>query len=872
MLSVYTTLSWRYLRRRWVRALLIVLSIAAGVSMLVATRALNQTMAQAAQVAANPLAGAVDLLVTNGDAPLDRSLAKEVAAIEGVQAARPRIFEKVRVLDAKGSPLDLPNSAALLIGLDFKEETADGGQGSSPWTVEPDGDALKNRFYAKGFLGRPVILGKVLADAIDQAKGKDYENLTLKAARQKEPVDVVRIASVTAQGPAAALGGNLVILDLPAAARVVGLKPGQVTRIDLVLAPGADRDAVRRRVEALLHGRAAVRTPDEQSQSVQNVMASMQVGLLLCGVAALVVGLFLVYNALSVSVAERRHEIGILLAVGATRGQIRRLFGSEAALLGLVGSLLGIPLGVLFAQLALEPMQETVSNIFLPVEARRVEVSWRLLLTALAAGVGTAVLAALVPTIAASREKPAAAVRRIPAAPTWSYRLAQLAGSAALLLLGCGSILVREYLPQRVGLYGGLALVLIAALLATPLLTASLAWLLQPLARRCLGIEGRLAADNIVRAPGRTGVVIAALAAGVALVMQTAGVIRSNRQALRDWVQESIAADLVVTSDSPVSSGNRGQPMDPGLRERLKAIPGVEEALPVQLRKQFYRDTQVLLIALNAADYYHTDTHRPQAVADVELYRVLSAAADGVLISDNFAYLHKVNVGDTITLTSPAVKLRVVGKLVDYSWNHGTIIVNQSFYERHWQNTRGVDIFDVYLVPGTDVAKAQEDILRRLGAENGLVVLSRSELQKHIDTTIERLFGIAYGQQLVVMFVAALGVVTALLISVLQRRREMGLLRAIGALQAQVVRSVLAEAALMGVIGTLIGLAVGVPLQWYALQVIFPEETGFAFPVYIPWGEALLIAAASLATASLAGLGPALHAVRVRIPEAIALE
>ena len=122
------------------------------------------------------------------------------------------------------------------------------------------------------------------------------------------------------------------------------------------------------------------------------------------------------------------------------------------------------------------------------------------------------------------------------------------------------------------------------------------------------------------------------------------------------------------------------------------------------------------------------------------------------------------------------------------------------------------------------------------------------------------------------MFVAALGVVTALLISVLQRRREMGLLRAIGASQTQVVRSVLAEAALMGVIGTLIGLAVGVPLQWYALQVIFPEETGFSFAVYIPWTEALLIAAASLTTTTIAGLGPALYAVRMRIPEAIALE
>jgi putative ABC transport system permease protein len=122
------------------------------------------------------------------------------------------------------------------------------------------------------------------------------------------------------------------------------------------------------------------------------------------------------------------------------------------------------------------------------------------------------------------------------------------------------------------------------------------------------------------------------------------------------------------------------------------------------------------------------------------------------------------------------------------------------------------------------------------------------------------------------MVVAALGVVMALLISVLQRRRELGLLRAVGASRLQVIRSVLAEASLMGVIGTLIGLLVGVPLQWYFLRVVLLEETGYSFPVHVPWTASLWIALASLVTATLAGLGPAVYAIRQRIPEAIALE
>jgi len=152
------------------------------------------------------------------------------------------------------------------------------------------------------------------------------------------------------------------------------------------------------------------------------------------------------------------------------------------------------------------------------------------------------------------------------------------------------------------------------------------------------------------------------------------------------------------------------------------------------------------------------------------------------------------------------------------------------------------------------------------------VILKRDELRQRIADMIRRIFGIAYSQEIVVGLVAALGVVMALLISVLQRRRELGLLRAVGATRGQILRTVLAEATLMGFIGTLIGLAVGVPLEWYCVQVILFEEAGFLFPVLIPWLEAGLIAGIALLVATLAGLGPAWHTSRLRIPEAIAYE
>ncbi|HYT93143.1 MAG TPA: FtsX-like permease family protein, partial [Gemmataceae bacterium] len=550
MLSVYTTLSLRYLRRRWVRAILIVLSIAAGVSMLVATRALNQTMDRAAAAAANPLAGVADLLVSNGDAPVERTLAAELRKLDGVQAAHPRIFANVKLPDLK-------DRTVLLVAIDLLAEKRD--DTTTRWHVEYD-KGTKAQFVLESVTGTAVLVGKSLDEALT---GKQVR---VQAPAGKKPATLTRAGAINASGAAAALGGNVLLIHLnDTACRIAGIKEGMVSRIDLTLKPGAHRETVQKSVAAVLAGRGEVRTPEEQNQTVQNVMVSLQVGLLLCGVAALVVGLFLVYNALSVSVTERRHEIGILRGIGATRGQVIRLFTGEAALLGLAGSLLGIPLGLGIAHVGLDPMQEVLSKIFFTMEATAVEISGGLFVAAVVAGVLTAVVAALVPALLAARDKPAEAVRRIPVVRSWRYRFAQVAASVLLLVLGVLCIALRDQLLPRAGMYGGLGLVVLSALLATPALTAVLARLLQPLARRCLGIEGRLAADNLVRAPGRTGLVIAALAAGVALVMQTAGIIRSNRIALREWVRESIASDLIVTAGSPVSAGGQSLPMDEAL-------------------------------------------------------------------------------------------------------------------------------------------------------------------------------------------------------------------------------------------------------------------------------------------------------------------
>jgi putative ABC transport system permease protein len=493
------------------------------------------------------------------------------------------------------------------------------------------------------------------------------------------------------------------------------------------------------------------------------------------------------------------------------------------------------------------------------------------------AGVAVAVLAALVPAVQAAHEEPASAVRRIPPVQGWGHRAVQVAASAALLAAGMVVMLLRDELPPRWGTYGGFVLVLLGMLLTTPLLAAAAARLVQPLARALLPLEGWLAADNLVRSPGRTGLVITVLAAGVAIFIQTAGVIRSNEDPILDWVDQTTDAELYVMSGSTVVGSGQNLQLRADLAHditiRAALRDDVEAVLPVRGLQVNFRDSdRVYLIALDARGFAAGGHHGP--LEGTHLYqRLAQPGAANAVVSENFAVLYHVKEGDVISIRGPRgpVRLNVAGVVVDYSFNRGAVIIDRELYRQHFHDALA-DMLYVYLRPGADVEAVRRTLLENWGTDDALVVLTRGDMRKRFIDTMTKFATVAYAQELVVALVAALGVVFALLISVLQRRRELGILRAVGATQSQIVRSVLAEAALMGAIGTLIGLAVGIPVEWYIMHVLIVGETGMFLPVLIPWLQAGIIAGGALVVATLAGLMPALRTMHLRIPEAIAYE
>ena len=369
LLSLFRTLSLRYLRMRWGRAALIVLSIALGVAMLVSTQLLNQCIDAASGETTTPGADLADLVVT-GNRRVRLDHLPKLRALPGVAAAQPMLIERVILPD-------FGNRTVILIGLD--------ASGGAVADKNPFSAKLTVTNPAAWLSGRGTVVGKELA-AVLAPDGKPSKPFQIRAAGRK--LDVYPGGVVELEGKAAKLGGFLLVMDVRQAAKMLE-QDGICERIDLYLEPGADRQAVKHAAQAAVGSTAQVKTPDAAGKATREVVGGIRIGFTLCGIGAMVVGLFLVYNALAVSVAERRHDIGVMRSMGATRPQVAWLFAGESMLLGFIGAVLGVPLGWGLARLTFLLARKEMEQLFLTAN-QPLALTLDTVVLALVAGVATA--------------------------------------------------------------------------------------------------------------------------------------------------------------------------------------------------------------------------------------------------------------------------------------------------------------------------------------------------------------------------------------------------------------------------------------------------------------------------------------------------
>jgi putative ABC transport system permease protein len=657
-------------------------------------------------------------------------------------------------------------------------------------------------------------------------------------------------------------------MDIYAAQKMFG-RGRKFDRIDLGVKPGRTIADAEHELGAALGPGFQVEPPSGRGQQFEAMLAaySMMVGI--SSLFALFIGMFIIYNSFAIAVTQRRSEIGILRALGATRGQIRWLFLGESAVTGLIGSLGGLVFGVLIARGIAASIGTLIADVYgVAQHAGELATNPRLLVLALAIGVGTSIVAAAIPARNAARVDPVQALQK------GKYQVLSAGESRvrAILafVLGAVSIVCLTRAASRPIFYVGYVLAIVVALLLGPLLSLGLARGIRPILKWLRPVEGALAADSLIQAPRRTSASVAALMLSLALVVAFAGMARASYDSIIDWMDTALNPELfIMPSQSIVTRTIR---FPPAMAPEVAAIPGVERVQMVRDARIVFRRTPIMVVAVEVNSIQQTARRAPVAGDEADMYR-RAAAGEGLIVSDNLAQLQHLAVGDLLEVPAPkgVIRLPIVGIVIDYSDQQGTILMDRALFVRHW-NDDSVNVFRVYLKPGADVAGVRQRILEKYAGQRQVFVLTNGELKSYILKITDQWFGLTSVQIAVAVLVAILGIVNTLTVSITDRRRELGVLQAVGGLHGQIRRTIWIEALSIGTLGLVLGFALGAVNLYYILQIVQHDIAGMRLDYAFPLSTVIALVPTILGAAFVAAIWPGESAVHGSLVEALEYE
>jgi putative ABC transport system permease protein len=843
-------ISWPYLRKHVLRWLLTIAGIVLGVAVFVGMHTASQSVLAAFHSTVDRIAGTTQLQVTAGETGFDEDVLERVQAVREVRVAVP-VVEAVVDTGLKGQ------GNLLVLAVDM---TGDGSLRDYAFDAA-DQDVIDDPLV---FLAQPdsIIVTREFADSNGL---KVDSRLPLKTLEGVKPFTVRGI--MKSGGLASAFGGNLAVMDIYAAQKVFG-RGRKFDRIDVAAKEGVSVERCRQAIEAQLGPGFQVDSPASRAGQFDTVVSVYSEVVNITSVFAMFIGMFIIYNAFAIAVTQRRSEIGILRALGATRAQIRTLFLTEGMVAGLIGSTCGLGFGVLIARTMTGSIGTMIEGVYgVAQRPEQLDIDSRLMIGALVMGVVTSVVAAFIPARTASRVDPVQALQK------GKYQVLSAGWNRARLVTAivAGGIAAATFAFGRspIVFYGGFVLSVGAALLFTPSLALWLTRALRPALKRMRPVEGALAADSLLQAPRRTSATVAALMLSITLVIALGGISRASYGSIYDWLTTALNPDLFLAPSENITNRNYQFPASIG--DQLKQVPGVAAIQMVRSARVFLQGHPVLLVSLEISGWAERARRQPVEGDEEAMYR-LAAAGQGVIVSDNLAQLKELHLGRIVTLESPSglVRLPVVGVVPDWSDQQGAVFIDRSEFIRRWHDDK-VNIFRIYLAHGASAPEVKRAILERLAGVRAFV-LTNADVRGYIFNLTDQWMALTYSQIAVAVLVAILGIVNTLTVSIIDRRRELGVLQAVGALRNQLRHTVWMEAVTIGLVGLILGLSLGAIDLHYVLEITRRDISGMTMAYRFPWSIALLLVPVILGAAFVAAIWPAESAVRGSLVEALEYE
>ncbi|MEN3337483.1 MAG: putative transport system permease protein [Acidobacteriota bacterium] len=846
------------------RSGLTALGIALGVAVVVAIQLTNASSLAGFETALNTVSGRTSLEIVSAGPGVDELRLPALGWLRAYGEVSP-VIEGDLVYRQAGRP---PETLRLL-GVDVLRDQPFRDYNLLEWGVAPKRDAARATSGTKPDLRTTEFLGLLLdpASAIVAARFAVPRGLGVGATL---PVNVGdRTLQLTIrgllkdEGPARVLDGRFVLMDIAAAQQALD-RYGRVDRVEIRLAPGINIDTAETEIAGRLPPGLTVERPAQRGRQVERMLAAFHLNLTALSYIALLVGLFLVYNTVSVSVLSRRGEIGTLRGLGVTRGRVRTLFLAEAAALATIGSAAGLLIGRLLANATVALTSTTVSALYIATAAAPPALAWQHVVLAFATGVPLSLLAALVPALEASRVAPMAAMRgadqvearaRFPRHSLWTGA-ALLAAGGWLATLG-----PVDDLPLF-GYASAIAIVFGASFLVPSILFAVAHTVEQP-ARRLLNVEDWLAVTNLAAAVPRLSISVAALAVSLSMMVAVSVMIGSFRETVIYWVGQTLQADLFV-SPGARRGGGAEQTLSPDVVRTIAGsadVAAIDRFTSVEVP---YGDTRVRVGGADFAVRLAHGTLLFKSPSDARDAMRRAIGEDAVVVSESFVIKQHIGVGEDVRLPTPdgPVPFRIAAVYYDYSSDRGVLVMDRSTFARHYGN-RTVSGLSVYLRPGTDHDAARQRLLTEIGETHRVFINTNASLRTEVLRIFDSTFAITYALEIIAILVAILGISGTLLTLILERERDLTVLRLIGTDRKQIQRMVVGEAVLIGAISQAVGLGVGLLLSLVLIYVINVQSFGWTIQFHLPAGFLLQASILMVLATALAGLYPARRAQRL---------
>jgi putative ABC transport system permease protein len=854
-------ISLQHVKHQKFRTIIALFGIALGVASMTSIDIVTVSVVRSLEDSINRITGRAVLQITGTESGFPESMLERVQNVPGVEYAVPVIETNANL--AAGS-----ERSFVVLGVDVLQDS-----NIRDYSMTDESADIPDTLL---FLAKPdsILLTREMA----KREGIVIDQKILVQTVQGIKTFTVR-GLLEPDGPAKALGGDIAIMDIYAAQLTFG-KDKRIDRIDVSIIRGETLDSVKGRIQSSLPQGYNIDTPAGRTRQIENFMGRFQKSMNLIGFMALVVGMYLIYNTVSISVVQRRKEIGILRALGATQGQIMRLFLAETAALALLASFLGVWLGIGFAKLSISAVAQSVSSLYGRSHVTDLGFSLLGILRNIGIGVIASVVAAIFPARSSSHVAPVSAIRSQPYTMNGVVRNRVLTLLSASLIALAG-IIVAIYKtaglasPIRNSTTTTIAVIslLLGISLATPLFLKWFIIAYRSVIAPRLGAGGRIAGLNLEKNLSRNSVAVAAVFFSIALAVSTASAINSARRGLLEYIDSVERSDIIITSGHPLATGGAQTiPMPLSMARELESVPGVASADPFRRLFLNISGNRVLLEMIDVPRWLQHNTCTVVEGQYNDMLRLMPDQ-DAVVINEIVASRMGLKPGDNIILPAPAgpAIFLVVGVVVSYASEGGVIIMDMRTYERHWQD-HVADMFSVFVKPGSNVAAVHDAIQDRFRNKRKMFVLSSLEFREEIKKLFERTFLMNDAANVLSLIIAGFGIIVTLLSSVLERTREIGILRSIGMTRSQVSGVVIIESALLGAAGGVLGATAGVLAGWINLEGFFRLDFGNSMIYHIHGGSVLLSLLLAIVLSVLAGLYPAWRAARTNITETLAYE